>query len=36
VFSPTTGLVYRQTAGVPLSANIIAVPNEKLAGILAE
>lgn len=34
VFLPATGLVYRQIDGVPLSANIIAVPNEKLAGIV--
>lgn len=34
VFLPATGLVHRRTEGVPLSANIIAVPNEKLAGIV--
>ena len=35
VFLPATGLVYRQADDMPLSANIIAVPNEKLAGFVA-
>ncbi len=34
VFSPATGLVHGQSEGMPLSANIIAVPTEKLAGIV--
>ncbi|TAJ41542.1 MAG: FkbM family methyltransferase [Reyranella sp.] len=33
VFSPATGLVHGQTEGMPLSANIIAMPTERLAGI---
>lgn len=35
VFSPATGLIHGRTEGMPLSANIIAVPTEKLAGIVA-
>ena len=34
VFSPVTGLVHGQSEGMPLSANIIAVPTEKLAEIV--
>jgi FkbM family methyltransferase len=35
VFLPDTGLVHRHTEGEPLSANVVAVPNEKLAGFVA-
>jgi FkbM family methyltransferase len=34
VFSPASGLVSRQAKGMPLSDNIIAVPDERLAGIV--
>ena len=36
VFSTSTGLALMQTEGIPLSANIIAVPSERLAGLGVE
>ncbi|MBX9945502.1 MAG: FkbM family methyltransferase [Reyranella sp.] len=35
VLSATTGLVERRIDGMPLSANVIAMPNEQLAGLPA-